>query len=119
MTTENIRERLAAVKDIIEFSKGLDMWCGNFICQTRNGTDTVLRRHMIEGEYNVSSSQKLVYMPDQLRAVRDVLDATTGNRVQSYDYDPYGGITRSNGSTATDYEYARLFSHPIQIKQTE
>jgi RHS repeat-associated protein len=88
------------------------MWCGSAICQTRDGSDNVLRRHTAEGEYNVSTSQKLVYMPDHLGAVRDVLDATTGNLVQSYDYDPYGGITRSNGSTAVDYQYARLFSHP-------
>jgi hypothetical protein len=79
------------------------MWCGTAICQERDGSDTVLRRHMAEGEYNNSTSQKLVYMPDNLGAVRDVLDASTGNLVQSYDYDPYGAITRSNGSKATDY----------------
>jgi RHS repeat-associated protein len=88
------------------------MWCGEHICQTRDGSDNVLRRHLAEGEYNNSTSQQLIYMPDQIGAVRDVLDATTGNLVQSYDYDPYGGITRSYGSKATDYEYAKLFSHP-------
>jgi RHS repeat-associated protein len=88
------------------------MWCGASICQTRDGSDNVLRRHIAEGEFNYSTSQKLVYMPDQLGAVRDVLDASTGNLVQSYDYAPYGAITRSNGTTSTDFEYAELFSHP-------
>jgi RHS repeat-associated protein len=87
------------------------LWCGAFICQTRDSSDTVLRRDLPEGEYNVSTSQKLVYMPDQLGSVRDVLDATTGNLVQSYDFTPYGGVARSNGSTPTDYQYAGLFAH--------
>ena len=32
--------------------------------------------------------------------------------MQSYDYTPYGAVARSNGSTPTDYQYARLFAHP-------
>jgi len=88
------------------------LWCGSAICQTRTGTDTVLRRDLDEGEYNVSSGQKLIYMPDQLGSVRDVLDATTGNLVQSYDFTPYGAVARSSGSTPTDYQFARLFYHP-------
>ncbi len=88
------------------------LWCGSRICQTRDGSDTVLRRDVWEGEYNASTSQKLVYMPDQLGSVRDVIDASTGNLVQSYDYTPYGAVARSNGSTPTDYRYAGLFYHP-------
>lgn len=87
------------------------LWCGSHICQTRDGSDTVLRRDLDEGEYNASTSQKLVYMPDQLGSVRDVLDGDTGNLVQSYDYTPYGAEARTNGSTPTDYQYARLFYH--------
>ena len=47
-------------------------------CQTRDGSDNVLRRDMAEGELNVNTQQKLIYMPDQLGSVRDVLDGTTG-----------------------------------------
>lgn len=72
----------------------------------------MLRRDLPEGELNVSTSQKLIYMPDQLGSVRDVLDGDTGSLVQSYDYTPYGGVARSNGSTPTDYQYAGLFVHP-------
>ena len=87
------------------------LWCGSTICQTRNGSDTVLRRDLPEGEYNVSSGQKLIYMPDQLGSVRDVLDGTSGSLVQSYDYTPYGAVARNNGTTPTDYQYAGLFHH--------
>jgi len=86
---------------------------GGFLCQKRDGSDNVLRRDLPEGEYNVSGGQKLVYMPDQLNSVRDVLDATTGNLVQSYDYTPYGAVARSSGSTPTDFQYAELFYHPV------
>lgn len=98
------------------------LWCSSspnasamradHICQTRDGSDNVLRRDLKEGEFNYSTSQKLLYMPDQLGSVRDVIDGTSGNLVQSYDYTPYGAVARSNGSTPADYQYARLFAHP-------
>ena len=88
------------------------LWCGGRLCQTRDSGDTALRRDLGEGELNVSTGRNLIYMPDQLGSVRDVLDARTGNLVQSYDYTPYGGVARSNGNTPTDYQYANLFYHP-------
>lgn len=87
------------------------MWCDDTLCQARDGSDNVLRRYLDEGEYNVSTSQKLVYMPDHIGSVRDALDATTGNRVASYDFSPYGTITQSNVTNGVDYQYARLFAH--------
>jgi len=87
------------------------MWCGSSVCQARDGSDNVLRRDLAEGELNALSGQKLIYMPDQLSSVRDVLDANTGSLAQSYDYTPYGTIARSSGSTPTDYQYADLRAH--------
>ncbi len=89
-----------------------NLWCGDKVCQTRTSADVVTRRHYAEGEHNIATGQKLVYMQDQLGSVRDVLDATTGALVASYDYGPYGGITRSWGTANTDYRYAGLFFHP-------
>lgn len=88
------------------------LWCGMRICQTRDGLDNVLRRYLDEGEYVLSSSQKLVYMQDQLKSVRDVIDATTGTRVASYDYSPYGAVTQSSVTNGTDYQFGMLFYHP-------
>ncbi len=87
------------------------IWCGERVCQTRDGSDNVLKRDLNEGEFNVSTGQKLVYMLDQLSSVRDVLDATTGALSESMDFGPYGNIARSMGSTSTGYEYSDLFSH--------
>jgi RHS repeat-associated protein len=90
---------------------GTSQLVGGSLCQSRDGSDNVQRRYTTEGEYNLSTSQKLVYMPDQLGSVRDVLDATTGNRVASYDFSPYGSVTQSSVTNGTDYQYAGLFYH--------
>jgi RHS repeat-associated protein len=50
-------------------------------------------------------------MPDQLGSVRDVIDATSGSLVASYDYTPYGAVARSSVTNGTDYQYAKLFYH--------
>ena len=80
-------------------------------CQTRNSSQAAIRRDLREGEYNVTTGQKLVYMPDQLGSVRDVIDAMTGTRVASYDYTPYGAVARSSVTNGTDYQYAGLWAH--------
>lgn len=87
------------------------LWCGSRICQSRDASDNVLKRYFDEGEYNTTTGQKLVYASDQLGSVRDVLDATTGTRVASYDYSPYGAVTQSNVTNGIDFQYAGLFKH--------
>lgn len=87
------------------------LWCSSTICQTRNSSQTVVRRDLPEGEYNVSTSQKLIYMPDKLGSVRDVIDGTTGSLVASYDFMPYGAVARSNVTNGADFQYAGLFAH--------
>jgi RHS repeat-associated protein len=87
------------------------LWCGSAICQMRDGSDNVQKRLLDEGEYLVASSLPLLYMPDQLGSVRDVLNGNTGNLLESYDYTPYGTVARSTGSVNTSYRYAGLFYH--------
>jgi len=89
------------------------LWCGATACQTRDGNDNPLRRDMAEGEVNLlNDMQPLVYMPDQLGSVRDVLDGGTGNLLDSFDYTPYGSVARSSGTVPMDYHFAGLFQHP-------
>ena len=87
------------------------LWCGSIICQTRTSDDVVTRRDYAEGEQNVTTGQKLIYMQDQLGSVRDVIDGTSGALVAAYDYGPYGNVTRSWGTVTTDYQYAGLYAH--------
>jgi RHS repeat-associated protein len=88
------------------------LWCHNgHLCQTRDGGDTVLRRHLAEGELDVPNGEPLIYMPDQLGSVRDVLEGATGVLLDAYDYAPYGSFDHSFGYTPTDYHFAGLLYH--------
>jgi RHS repeat-associated protein len=42
-------------------------------------------------------------------SVRDLLGAQTGHSVASFDYDPYGNVTRVKSSTLSDFRFAGLF----------
>ena len=85
------------------------LWCGETLCQSRTNTDTVARRYYTEGEYLPSAGASLFYSRDQLGSVRDVLATQNGARVASFDYDPYGTPSGSNGRISTDFRYAGLF----------
>jgi RHS repeat-associated protein len=85
------------------------LWCGSMLCQGRTSTDTVTRRYYPEGEAIPLSGTLLYYGQDQLGSVRDVLAAQNGSRVASFDYDPYGNSSQSNGRVATDFRYAGMF----------
>src|SRR5262249_36303940 len=115
LTYNGIGQRRAAAETVSSTTTTTRyLWCedGISICQSRDGSDNVLKRYVDEGEYNLSTSQKLVYMPDQLGSVRDVIDETPGTRAASYDYSPYGQVTQSSVTNGVDYQYAGLFAHP-------
>jgi len=89
------------------------LWCEDGrVCQTRDGGDDVIRRVMWEGELNVTTGKKLIYMPDQLGSAGDVLDGTTGSLVAAYEFSPYGSIADTYGTASINYRYAGLFYHP-------
>jgi RHS repeat-associated protein len=91
------------------------LWCGDQVCQVRDGADTVVKRYYPEGEHNLVSGQKLVYMPDHLGSVRDTLNATTGALAFAADYEPYGYNLRSGtlgAATPPDFRFAAMQLHP-------
>lgn len=85
------------------------LWCGSMMCQARNTVGVVQRRYYQEGEVIPGSGSLLLYGRDHLASVRDVIAAPTGSRVASFDYDPYGTPTLSNGRISTDVRYAGMF----------
>jgi RHS repeat-associated protein len=88
------------------------LWCGARVCQTRDAADGIIGRDLNEGENSLTSGA-LIYMQDQLGSVRDVLSATNGSLIDSYDYSPYGAPNKSYGSTPPDYRYGGLFLHQV------
>ncbi len=87
------------------------LWCGDQICQRRNGQDIVQRRYYPEGEY-LPGAGGLFYAKDHLGSVRDAVSTRDGSLAASYDYDPYGNPTQSSGGGATDFRYAGMLYLP-------
>ena len=85
------------------------LWCGEALCQERTATGTVERRYYSEGEFLPLAGTSLYYSQDQLGSVRDALATQNGSRIASFDYDPYGNPSQSNGRISTDFRYAGLF----------
>lgn len=87
------------------------LWCGESLCQARNGSDVVTRRYYREGEVVPASGALLYYGRDQLGSVRDVFAVQTSAVGGTYDYDPYGNSIGASGSMSTDFRYAGMFLH--------
>jgi RHS repeat-associated protein len=85
------------------------LWCGDALCQARTSADVAERRYYTEGEYLPLAGTSLYYSRDQLGSVRDVLATQNGSGVATFDYDPYGNPSESNGRISTDFRYAGLF----------
>ncbi len=87
------------------------LWCGETLCQARNGRDKVIKRYYPEGEEAPAAGTLLYYGPDQLGSVRDVL-SVNGGVLGSNDYDPYGNAINTTGQGSTDVRYAGLIYDP-------
>lgn len=87
------------------------LWCGEALCQRRNEADTVIRRYFSEGEVRpaAAANKRLYYARDHLGSVREVLDADSGVRLGSLDYDPYGLTVSTNGTIFPDFRYAGMY----------
>ena len=69
------------------------------------------RRYFSEGEVRptAATNKRLYYARDHLGSVREVLDADTGVRLGSLDYDPYGLTVATNGTVFPDFGYAGMY----------
>lgn len=84
------------------------LWCGETPCQERTAIGAIERRYYSEGEFLPLAGTSLYYSQDQLGSVRDALATQNGSRIASFDYDPYGNPSQSNGRISTDFRYAGL-----------
>ena len=83
------------------------LWCGDRICQSRDGNDTPTKLYFVEG-VRPAGIAGYVYGIDQLGTVRDQT-AISGGAITSFDYDPYGSLTRQTGPAASELGFAGLF----------
>lgn len=83
-------------------------WCNGQLCQQRDGSDNVQARFYPEGEYWLGGSAQLVYMPDQLGSIRDVVNVSGPSVVYSEDFTPYGNPASTSGSTVPVFGFGGL-----------
>jgi RHS repeat-associated protein len=86
------------------------LWCGDSICQARDAGDAVAKRYFPQGQFNVAGAKKLNAAIDQMGTVRDVLDAATGVKLASFEFDAFGKSTGASGAADIDFRYAGLLN---------
>jgi RHS repeat-associated protein len=84
------------------------LWCGDRLCERRDGNDTILARYYPEGE--LLQNAPYYYAKDQVGSVVALVDAA-GSVAGRLSYGSYGNVTSSTG-ILPDFRYAQLFDHP-------
>ena len=85
------------------------LWCeGATPCQARNVSDATAGRFYQQGAV-IAGNSKLYFARDHLGSVRDVLNAETGARISSYDFDSYGN--QRVAGLPVDFGYAGMLNH--------
>jgi RHS repeat-associated protein len=89
------------------------LWCGEKICQARDGNDNVVRRYFDEGVSMPQLGKSYYYVQDHLGTVRDLVDLQTGAVANSFSYGPYGEAAPASlaGGDRLENRYAGLMWH--------
>jgi len=103
--------RCVQIKDIVSggpTSTKQFVWCGNQICEARDGSGSIVSQYFPYGQ--VTSGTSYFYTRDHLGSVREVTNSSSAVQAQ-YGYDPYGQVTFAQGSNLADLQYAGYYSH--------
>jgi len=85
------------------------LWCGDALCQARDGSNATTRSYYDEGEFVPGApGQPYYYGIDQLGSVRRAF--ASASSAPAYAYDPYG-VPLSGPAPTTDFGFAGLFNH--------
>jgi RHS repeat-associated protein len=85
------------------------LWCGDAICQARDGGNVPTRSYYDEGEFVPGApGQPHFYGVDQLGSVRRAF--ASASSAPAFNYDPYGSLLTGPAPT-TDFGFAGLFNH--------
>jgi len=85
------------------------VWCGNSMCASERIDNSISRLYYAEGEASPISNGALYYAQDNIGSIRGVVGFEGGPVVGSYDYDPYGNPTHTEGAASTDFRFAGMF----------
>ncbi len=85
------------------------VWCSQEICEARDSTGATLNQYFPGGQ--TVSGSSYFYTRDQLGSIKELTDSS-GNLQAAYSYDPYGRVSKTQGSLASDFQYAGYYIHP-------
>jgi RHS repeat-associated protein len=105
--------RRVAIRQLVngsEVSRRRFVWCGDEICEERDGTGAVTKRFFPQGMKVESgpAAGNYYYTRDHLGSIRELIDGS-GNVRARYEYDPWGRRTRLTGDMETDFGFAGMF----------
>jgi len=84
------------------------VWCGSEMCEARNASSAVTAQYFPLGE--TISGTSLYCTKDALGSNREGTNSS-GVIVAQYSYDPYGQVTKLQGSQSSDFQYAGYYYH--------
>ena len=85
------------------------VWSDDLLCEERDASGNVTKQFFGWGE--IINGTKYIYTRDHLGSVREMTDSG-GNVIAEYSYDPYGNVTKLQGSGPdSDFLYAGYFYH--------
>jgi len=92
------------------------VWCGKTRCEARNATGSITSQYLAYGQ--TIGGSDYYYTKDRLHSVRELTDSS-GNVQAAYAYDPYGRMTKLQGSIDSDFQYAGYYNHaPSRLNLT-
>jgi len=68
----------------------------------------MISAYVAEGQFLKAGNKVWITATDQIGSVRDVVD-TSGSRLASFDYTPYGELASSDGAATPDFMDAGLY----------
>lgn len=84
------------------------VWCGQSRCEERNGAGTVAKKFFQHGQ--TISGLSYFNSLDHLGSIRELTDSS-GTIQAQYAFDPYGRVTKLQGSLSADFQYAGYYTH--------
>jgi RHS repeat-associated protein len=86
------------------------VWDEDQIAEERNGSSTPVTTKRFFGQGEQIGTNNYYYTRDHLGSAREMTDSS-GNIQARYDYDPYGRVAETQGSLASDFQYAGYYEH--------
>ena len=84
------------------------IWCDEQMSEARDASSNLVNQYFAYGQ--TISGSNYYYVLDQNGSIIALMDSS-GNVVSTYSYDAYGRVAQTQGSVASDFQYAGYYFH--------